>query len=501
MKKKNKSSYDAIIIGAGPGGSVLSAILANTGMKVLLVDKHNQAGGKMMTIEKEGFSYEMFPLNGVPTRNSHFERLMEELNIDGPKTIYPDPIGRYFFEMPDGKVRKLEMRPKVSPFAIKKLLDLKFIDFLKFLKVMAKIVSMKEAYIESIRSISFIEYLEQAKIPKRIASYLVVSYCEGYFQTPPDRISAAAVIRAIQETATDGGGRYYVGGIGKVFEAFASKAEKLGACILNKTRIEKILVEDGKVYGVIAGEREYHANIVISNAGIQSTVFNLVGTGLFDSDYVEFIRGLEGNLANVGFRWILDAPVLDSPMNIFCAADAINTMDEFRDMERGNFPEKAYLYLGTTSLYPGCAPEGKQLIYACMSCLPDPRIRIEPYLEVVRKLVEKVAPEVLEHIEHEETFGPDTVSKMGREPAFPGVGGEDYGVALTPEQYGDTRLDGSSPISGLFFVGCDAGGFGLGTHQAVDSAVNVSKLILEFNSQIINDQARSKIEGQHESTK
>ena len=40
-------------------------------------------------------------------------------------------------------------------------------------------------------------------------------------------------------------------------------------------------------------------------------------------------------------------------------------------------------------------------------------------------------------------------------------------------------LTGSTPLSGLFFVGCDAGGFGLGTHQAVDSAVNVSKLVME----------------------
>ena len=90
----------------------------------------------------------------------------------------------------------------------------------------------------------------------------------------------------------------------------------------------------------------------------------------------------------------------------------------------------------------------------------------------------KVAPEVLEHIEHEETFGPATVSKLGREPAFPGVGGEDYGVALTAEQYGDKRLDGGSPICGLYFVGCDAGGIGLGTHQALDSAINIGERIL-----------------------
>lgn len=470
--------YDAIIVGAGPGGSALSAILANAGMKVLLVDKHDRAGGKMMTIEDKGFSYEMFPLNGVPRRNSLFEKLMKALDIDGPKTVYPDPVGGYFFEMPDGEVRRLEMQEKLSPFALKRLLRLGFVDFFKFLRAMAKIVAMNEADLESIRSMSFLEYLEQTKLPQRIASFLVVSYCEGYFQVPPDRISAAAVARAIQQTSADGGGRYYEGGIGKVFESFASKAEQLNATTLYRTRVEKILVDDGKVVGIIADRQAYHAPIVISNAGIQSTVFNLVGLDQFDDDYVDFIRGLEVNLSNVGFRWFLDAAVLDSPMNIFAAADTINTMEEFIAMEDGKFPEKAYLYLGTTSLYPGCAPEGRQLVYACMSCLPDPRIQIEPYLEVVRNLVAKVAPEVLEHIEHEETFGPGTVSKMGREPAFPGVGGEDFGVALTPEQYGDKRLDGRSPIHGLYFVGCDAGGFGLGTHQALDSAINVGERIL-----------------------
>ena len=38
-----------------------------------------------------------------------------------------------------------------------------------------------------------------------------------------------------------------------------------------------------------------------------------------------------------------------------------------------------------------------------------------------------------------------------------------------------------SPIAGLFYVGCDAGGFGLGTHQALDSAVNVSRLVLAYH--------------------
>ena len=46
-------------------------------------------------------------------------------------------------------------------------------------------------------------------------------------------------------------------------------------------------------------------------------------------------------------------------------------------------------------------------------------------------------------------------------------------------QTGKKQPKGDSPIEGLFHVGCDAGGSGLGTHQAVDSALNVIKLVIK----------------------
>jgi len=71
-----------------------------------------------------------------------------------------------------------------------------------------------------------------------------------------------------------------------------------------------------------------------------------------------------------------------------------------------------------------------------------------------------------------------TLPTVVRDAVLPGQGGESYAVALSVGQYGDRRLNGESPIGGLYYVGCDAAGFGLGTHQAVDSAVNVSQLVL-----------------------
>jgi len=345
---------------------------------------------------------------------------------------------------------------------------------------MGTMVAATPSELQDIVRLSFLDYLQRFKLPKSAVAYLVVAFCEGYFQTSPDRISAAAVVRAVQQTRKGGGGRYYAGGIGSVFEAFARSAERDGAALLLRTRVEHIAVENGAVAGVVADGRRFGAPVVVSGAGIQATVLKLAGPENFAPEYLEFVRGLEGNLSSAGYRWVLDAPLLTSPMNIYAAADTINTLDDFRAMEKGAFPRHSYVYLGTTSLYPGMAPKGKQLVYACMSCLPDPRLRIEPYLELVKRTVARMQPDIFGHIEREETFGPATVSELSRDSALPGVGGEDYGIALSPEQYGDERLNGSSPIPGLFYVGCDAGGFGLGTHQAVDSAFNVAELVREY---------------------
>jgi prolycopene isomerase len=46
------------------------------------------------------------------------------------------------------------------------------------------------------------------------------------------------------------------------------------------------------------------------------------------------------------------------------------------------------------------------------------------------------------------------------------------------DQVGENKPDPRTPVEGLYLVGCDAGGRGIGTEQAADSALKVSKMIL-----------------------
>ena len=477
------TDYDVIVVGAGPGGSALAALLAKAGLRTLLVDKNQAAGGRMMTVHRDGFSFEMFPINCVPATDSLFEKLIQDLDVkDQVQVIFPEFVGRFYFELPGGEIRTMDMiAKKQSMGALKRLLGLRFWDLLNLVRLFRDVLSMGSDGVEKLAGISALDFLTRYRLPQSLFSYLLSVYAEGFFETPADRISAAAMVRAMQQTTRQGGGRYYQGGVGTVFQAFTNAVGRFGGTVLFQTRVERILVDQGRVVGIVADGIEYRAPIVVSNAGIQPTVLRLVGEEHLAASYVEWVRNLELNLACVGYRWILDEPVLDSPMNVYLTYNSVSTQEDFLKMELGVFPDHSYVYLGTTSLYPGLAPVGKQLVYACMSCLGDPAIGIEPYLDHVRAMVAKIEPELFEHIEREETFGPATVPVLGRDSVLPGQGGESYGVALSVGQYGDRRLNGESPIGGLFYVGCDAGGFGLGTHQALDSAVNVSRLVLAYH--------------------
>jgi prolycopene isomerase len=55
--------------------------------------------------------------------------------------------------------------------------------------------------------------------------------------------------------------------------------------------------------------------------------------------------------------------------------------------------------------------------------------------------------------------------------------GEVIGLAQTWDQVGKNKPDPRMPVQGLYLVGCDAGGRGVGTEQAADSALKVSDMI------------------------
>lgn len=475
-----ETRYDVIVVGAGPGGSSCAALLAHRGLRVLLLDKNPRAGGRMMLIEKDGFRYETFPINGVPARGSRFEEILRELGLESEvELIRPSPAGVMSFGMPNGRVKTMEM-PSDAASAVRflRFLELKPSQLPSSFRLMKDMMTMKGKELEDLDDVTLEEFLKGYRPPETLYAFLG-TLAEGALETPVDLACASEFIRIYQQSALRGSSRYVKGGYGHMFDAFARSVRRDGGEVLFSVPVERILVEDGMACGVEAGGRLYRAPIVVSNAGIPTTVLGLVGAEHFDKEYLNRVKDLHAGWGYAGYRAVLGKPVLRHYTNTYFSHKSVITSADWAAAERGRIPEEAYVFVGTNSVYPGMAPEGRQLVYMGMTCPADPRTDIGPYLARVKEIVQRVWPEILPNAQSMEPYGPASVPPLASAQVLPGQGGEVYGLAQIVGQCGRHKPRAASPVRGLYCVGFSTG-HGLGTHGAADSAVTVAALVQRY---------------------
>ncbi len=111
-----EQNYDVIVIGAGFGGSACAGLLAKKGLEVLLVEKNAVAGGKALSLSKNGFTHTAWPVIGAPVQDNLYQVLLDELDVADlatlvvPKSqgsIYRTP-GNKFVRMPDAPSEQLD---------------------------------------------------------------------------------------------------------------------------------------------------------------------------------------------------------------------------------------------------------------------------------------------------------------------------------------------------------------------------------------------------------
>ena len=91
-----KEKYDVIVIGAGLGGCVCAALLAKSGIRVLVLDKNKQVGGKAMGIDVNGFKGEFWPTYGIPQTVGPFLEAFRALGIEEKLNPIPGSIIQLF---------------------------------------------------------------------------------------------------------------------------------------------------------------------------------------------------------------------------------------------------------------------------------------------------------------------------------------------------------------------------------------------------------------------
>jgi phytoene dehydrogenase-like protein len=478
-----EEKHDAIVVGAGFGGSACAALLARRGLKTLLLDKNAVAGGKALTMSKEGFRYELWPVVGGPSLNSQFHAVLKDLDMeDEVELLTPPGIGGLLYKGRSGRYEAppspAEQQEEEGPLALVRLLGLTQEELPEAARLFGDMTSMPPEEIEKLDDVTLSEFLSRYQVPRPVYSYLGM-WSNIVFVVPIDLLAASEAIKTHQDFARGGAMRYSSGGYGRVAEVFAQAVERYGGRVLMKTRVERIMVEESAVSGVVTDQGIFRAPIVVSNAGIQPTVLRLVGEQHFDKGYVAYVKGLLPSWGIMGIRYFLSRPVFDRGVYITFSDDSYLDTERFLKAKAGQMPEDVIVFVVVPSLYDSTlAPEGKQCALVGTLCSPDPEAPdAEMWWNKLEEMVYKLWPDVEQCTESKERYSCYHVSALTRDHVLPGQGGECIGLAQIVGQCGRHKPLARAPIRGLFYVGCDAGGYGCGTHQAVDSGVNVAAMV------------------------
>ncbi|MBW2274527.1 MAG: NAD(P)/FAD-dependent oxidoreductase [Deltaproteobacteria bacterium] len=482
-----EKTYDVIVVGAGFGGSSCAGLLAKRGLKVLLIDKNAAAGGKAMSLSKKGFTYTAWVVIGAPVEGNLYQVLLDELEVsdlaelvvpEGTGSIYQTPEGKYI-RMPKASSNQLD------PNIIFEWLDIPEAERGAALQFFVQLTMMPPEQVKELEGKNLGDWLLAAGIPKPLYAFIVSLCCDGMFMVPVDSLDAAEAVASLQDIFTRSGGIFCKGGYGRVGEAYCEAVRRYGSEVQMSTRVKKILVDEGRVTGVSTDKGDFKAPVVISNAGLQPTVLKLVGEEHFDKSYTNYVRDLVPSYSLLGYRYFLSKPVTDAPFGVIFNDDSPWTLERFSKARDGDAPRTGVLYFEVPSNYdPEAAPEGKQILMTGSFCPPDPKLskeEIKAWADAGEAQVFGAFPDLAACIESKELYTTKSVSNATRDSAVPGAGGETIGLGQIVGQCGDSKPSIRAPIGGLFYVGADAGGTGIGTQQAIESGMNVADAVERYH--------------------
>lgn len=480
--------YDAVVIGSGIGGLVCANLLAQKGMKVLIVEQHTMVGGYCSGFRRKGYRFDsashFYPLLGNP--NSISGRILKDI---GSTThwIKMDPVDQ--FHLPDGSRFSvsadfdsyLNQLKREFP-AESEALD-KFFRAAKKLYLWGILHFFEDCELERLRpylGMTVRDALNQYFVSEKL-KLLLTADCP-HWGSPPSQTSF--VFDSMLRLSYFEGNYFPVGGSQSFADELAGQFHLRGGHILLSSLVRRIAVKNGQVTAldIVMGKvKNRHsitvqASTIIANADMRQTVFKMVGEEHFPSEYVGHLTKLEPSfscfLSHIGLRGV-SSEILEKVHGYYW-----NDWDSDR-VGRGSFQFKLF----APTLYdPSLAPPGEHVLivqkvvdldYDSVTDWHEYKAKIEEFVltrlaEIIPGFKDKVVvcESASSHTSHRFTLN---------------YQGAMLGWRMSPNQLGFNRPPVESPIPNLYFVGqwTRPGG---GITPAIVSARNVARKISVGNT-------------------
>ena len=475
------SLYDVVVIGAGNGGLTAAASLAQKGMKVLLLERHNVPGGCATSFCRGRFEFEvaLHQLSGLGTeaKPGPLRMFLESLGVADQlewvamenlyRVILPGEIDLLLSSEREQLIATLQERFPQDSQAIADFFDLVY----KFYHELIRAFFMKDPEVTKEKYPLYFKYslksaqevMDEFFTDPLLQAAVSVYWC--YMGLGPAQLSfsdLAALLFAYMEFKPF----HLKGGSQALSNAILHQFLAHGGEVRFNCAAQKILVADDRVTGVVTEDGEtITCQYVVSNASSVETYVDLLEPSVAVEQEIGKMSGSTVGPSSLTLYIGLDCPPEEVGIN-----EATNFILSGADMNRGyerfkmlDTSQDMLLLTCYNLLDPDFAPPGcSQLVIVGLK-YAEPWIEIPPAdyyqtkyaaAEGFLRNVEKVFPGLREHIEEIEVATPITHMRFLGQP-----GGAIYGFDQFAKE-NSLFTNHKSSVKGLYLAGAWAGSGG-----------------------------------------
>jgi len=280
--KDTKPEYDVVVIGSGLAGLTCANMLARNGHSVLLLEQHHKLGGLATCFKRKGghifdVSLHGFPVGMIKTCRKYWTPEIADMIVqlkgirfDNPQFSFTTTYDRADF------TRILQERFKIPKENV-------------------------EGFFNTARDMNF--YDDQTMTTRELFDKFFPG-CDDIVRLLMEPITYAngstlddpAISYGIVFSNFMGKGVYTVrGGTDKFIGKMQDELIGNGVDIRTKALVERIVIEDQKVSGVIANGKMIKCKAAVSNGNLKSTIHKYVGDEHFSESFVEEARKVRLN--------------------------------------------------------------------------------------------------------------------------------------------------------------------------------------------------------------
>jgi len=490
--KSIETDWDVIVVGSGLGGLTAATRMAQSGLRVLVLEQHVYAGGyahhflRKVPGTKVVYDFDVaLHQTGdlLPGRAMHtnlqklgvLERLrLRQFDI-AYRTVGPD----FDHEIPAKADDYEALLCGAYPDSERGIRDL--------FATLRAIDTPGEGGGPSPEAFACMGQSLQQFLDAHVSDVRVqtiFSTLWGYLGSVPSQLSAFMYARMWLSYHV-GGCFYFEGGGQALSDAFVDVIESHGGKVLLRAEVVNIETEAGRIVGVETRKQgRFRAPAVVSNASAPLTFHQLLDDSDLAGADVETADALPVSCsihqAYVGIKG--DAAKLGLADRAAFHVHSYDFDEELRAVEAGDYARQGWMVGNHTLADPGHVPEGRSVLHAALMAdgrlwegLDDATYRerkaeLETFL--IDRLEERI-PDVRDRIEICETGTPHTMQRYSMNPL-----GAIYGYANTPTSHSIHRPQPRTTVPGLYLAG--AWTFpGAGFTGAMMSGWNTAGLVFE----------------------